>query len=791
MKETIQPMFSEQAGNKRNPVNVEKLLSTAASYWPLFLFSVVLALSLGYVYLRYSTPVYMVNAKLLIEDHRKGSADVDLLQGLGMRPRIANVDNEMEVIKSMALMERVVSDLDLNIQYISKGAVTSSSLYTDKPITFYPLFDDNDVKQAHKYEVELKGNAVAIKEGGKAWNAKVGDTVNLSAGPFAILKNSNKGKDIDGFDMVVSPVEQVALGLSHGVIVNNANKLVSIINLSVADAIPQRGEDVLNKLMEVYKQSNVDDRNRIANGTMDFINTRLVLVGSELTDIEKEIEGFKRENEMTDLEAQSALLVSSTGDYARQLSEKELQLSLVEALEKYIRDNANSKRIVPASLLGGDPVLDGIFQKYNDLQAQREKLLLTNTENSPYIQNLDQQLASLRGDMTASLASSKRQVQVSINQLNKMSGRLDARIRQVPAKQRVYLEYSRQQAIKQELYLFLLKKREETAISKSATTSDAKIIDVARRIPRPVSPNRRMVFLSALVFGLIVPAAGLFIKDLLNIRIRSREDVSQATNMSVLAEIGHSDGDKAVPAAQDSRGLVAEQFRGLRTNLQFLFTDENEKVIMVTSSMSGEGKSFVAINMAAIMAISGKKVLLMEMDLRKPKISTNLGLDNSVGFSNYAIGQADLNKVIVPSGVVDNFFVLPSGPVPPNPAELVMLHRTKDLFDTLKDTFDFIIVDTAPVGLVTDAQLLSRYADAVLYIVREGYTYRQQVKTADEIYRSGKMPKMNIVMNDAKIKSAGYGYGYGYYGNGYFEESPEKNRISSTFRKLRKRFSRH
>lgn len=791
MKESIQPMFAEQASNKKNPINVEKLISKAATYWPLFLFSLVVTLSLGYIYLRYSTPIYMVNAKILIEDQKRGSADMDLLQGLGMRPRGANVDNEMEVIKSLALMERVVSELNLHIQYISKGTVTSSVLYKERPITFQPLFDDKNIEQTYKYQVELKQDgSIRIKDDLKTWTSHVGDTVNLSAGTFAILKNDTKHTDIEGFELVVNPINPVALGYNRGLTVGNVNRLISIINLSIMDAIPERGEDVLNKLMKVYMQANIDDRNRIADGTMDFINSRLGLVGSELTDIEKEIEGFKRTNELTDIGAQSTLLLNSTGDYSKQLSEKEIQLSLVESLEKYIRDNSNNQRIVPATLVGGDELLAVIFQKYNDLQSQRERLLLTNTENSPYIQSLDRQLAGLRTDMLTSLSSIKRQLQVSVNELNRLSGRLDARIRQVPAKERVYLEYSRQQAIKQELYLFLLKKREETAISKSATTSDAKIIDEARQMPKPVSPNRKMVFLSAIVFGLMLPAAGLFIKDLLNIRIASKEDIAQATTMPVLAEIGHSEDEKTVAVTKDSRGLVAEQFRGLRTNLQFLFTDEADKTILVTSSMSGEGKSFVAINLAAIMAISGKKVLLMEMDLRKPRISHNLGLDNRIGFSNYAIGQTDLGKIIVPSGVVDNFYVMPSGPVPPNPAELVMLPRTKDLFATLKDTFDYIIVDTAPVGLVTDAQLLSRYVDSVLYIVRDGYTYKQQVKTADEIYRSGKMPKMNIVMNDVRSKAVKYGYGYGYYGNGYFEESQEKSRLGKTINRLKRRLSR-
>lgn len=790
-KEVMQPMFSERVRIGRvNAFNVEKILSKAASYWPLFLFSLVITLSLGYLYLRYKTPVYMVSAKIMINDQRKGMSDMDLLQDLGMRPRPANVDNEMEVIKSITLMQRVVAFLDLNIQYTVPGTVTQSVLYEDRPISFLPLFADSTIQRSFKYDVIIKDNqSLTISNEKKTWNAHFGDTVVLPVGPVAIIRKDVKSP-VKELNITISPVESVASSYNAALLVSNPNRLMSIVNLSVTDVNPERGKDVLNTLIQVYMQSNIDDRNRVADGTMEFINDRLVLVSSELTGIEKEIEGFKKANELTDIQAQSSMLLTGAGDYTKQLNEQEIQLSLIEALEKYLRDNSNNRRIVPATLFSQDAVLVGIITKYNELQAQREKMLLTNTESSPYIVNIDQQLANLRGDMLNSLVSIKHQLQVSLGELRKMSGRLDAQIRQVPAKERVFLEYSRQQNIKQELYLFLLKKREETAISKSATTSDAKIIDAAKKSGRPVSPNRKVVFLSAIVFGLLLPSAGIFIKDVLNIRVSSKEDIEQVTKMSVLAEIGHSDNQQIVAVKKDSRSQLSEQFRGLRTNLQFMLTDGDEKVIMVTSSMSGEGKSFISINLAGIMAVSDKKVLLMELDLRKPKISVNLGIRSDVGFSNYAIGQADLDQIILPSGVFDNFYVMPSGPIPPNPAELIMLPKIRHMFDVLKKSFDYIIVDTAPVGLVTDAQLLASYSDTVLYLVRQDYTFKQQLHAADELYRSGKMPSMSLVINDVKNRNVkyGYGYGYGYYGNGYFEQEDEGTRFGKTVSRLKRKF---
>lgn len=788
--ESIQPMFSGGQKQKSNSINFEALIARITSYWPLFLFCIVIALTLGYVYLRYKTPVYMVEAKILINDQRKGVSDIDLLSDLGIRQRPANVENEIEILKSRELMNRVVSELDLHIRYVAKGTVKSSDLYAASPVKLLPLFDDKNIERSYQYNATVAGDKITLSDDKGTIQGRIGDTVTLSAGRFLLLADANP-EPVKELTITISPTAPYAQAYAQSLLVGNPNKLMSVLLLIISDVVPQRGEDILNKLIEVYTQASIDDRNRVADRTMAFINDRLVLVSSELTDIEKEIEGFKKANELTDVKAQASILLAGTGDYAKQVNTQEIQLSLVESLEKYIRDNSNNDRMVPASLVQ-DETMNSLIQSYNELQAEKERLSMTNTENSPYVINIRNRITGLKTDMLISLQSIKKQLQVSLVELRKLEGRLNAEIREVPSKERVYLEFSRQQNIKQELYLFLLKKREETAISKTATTSDAKVIDVAQRHGKPVSPNRRIVFLSALVFGLLLPAAWIFIKDLLNVRVSSKEDVENNTKMTVLGEIGHSDEEDPVPVKTDSRGQIAEQFRGLRTNLQFLLTNEEEKVIMITSSMSGEGKSFAAINLAGIMAVSGKKVLLMELDLRKPKISSNLGIENHIGFSSYAIGQAGLNEIIKPSGVFDNFFVMPSGPIPPNPAELVMLPRITELFTRLRAEFDYVIVDTAPVGLVTDAQLLSKYTDTVLYMVRHGYTFKRQVSAAEELYQSGKMPRMNIVINDVKMQANkyGYGYGYGYYGNGYFTQQEEGSRLARAVHKMRRRINK-
>lgn len=783
MQDSLEPIFKDERKGGDNSIKTEKLLSTIFAYWPLLAICVVFTLIVAYVYLRYTTPKYMSYAKVLIKDEKKSGSvgEGQLLQELGLQTTAANVENEIEIFKSRTLMKKVVEALQLNIHYYAPGRIkTSEYYYTDLPFRFVPLFDNGNVPLRYKYSLTVNGDkGFTIADNKKSWQGTWGDTVILPIGPVVIKDRrqlANPAYNLEQCTIEIKATEYQAIKTLRLLDVDPMNK-ASILQLSVSDILPERGEDILDELIEAYLQANIDDRNKTLDATVEFIDERLKGVTYELSGIEKDIEQFKSTRKLTDLSEQSKMLLDYTSEYAKQLTEKEVKLRVVESLELYLNDDRNKDRIVPSALLVEDDAAMNAMKSYNDLQLKRSAMLLTNTEDNPFVKNLDRQLENIREDMVRSLATMKQSIQVSIKELESRAGFVDVQIRQVPEEERIYLEYSRQQNIKQELYLFLLKKREENAISKSSTVANARIVDPAKSDTVPFSPKPMRIYLAAFALGIIIPGLWIFIKEIFNVKISSKEDIKNLTAMNIIAEIGHSDTGEEIVVFKESKTVIAEQFRALRTNMQFLLADEEEKIILLTSSMSGEGKSFVALNLAVTLALSGEKVALLELDLRKPKISEALDLKNNKGFTQYVIGQASLDDIIQPSGVVGSLNIVPSGAIPPNPSELLLSPRVKELFETLKKEYDYIVVDSAPVGLVTDAQLLGRHADTVLYVSRINYTYKEQLRSADELLRTGKMQKMSLVINDVKTKGGVYGYGYGSYGADYFEDGSKDKGI--------------
>lgn len=793
MQDSLEPIFKDEQKGSDNSIKTEKLLSTILAYWPVLAICIVVSMLVAYVYLRYVTPKYMAYASVLIKDDARdgGMGEGQLLQGLGLQATAPNVENEVEILKSRTLMKKVVDELQLNIHYYAPGRIkTSEYYYKDLPFRFVPLYDNGNVPHRYKYQLIINGdNGFTISDNKKSWQATWGDTISL---PVGLVVLENRGNltpptyKLKECTIEITATEYQAVKTLRLLDVYPINK-ASVLQLSISDILPQRGEDILNELIAAYLKANVDDRRKKLDATDEFIDERLKGVTYELSGIEKNIEQFKSTRKLTDLSEQSKLLLNYTGEYAKQLTEKEVKLRIIESLEQYLNDDRNKDRIVPSSLLVEDDAALNAMKSYNDLQLKRSAMLLTNTEDNPFVKNLDRQLENIREDMIRSLAIMKQGIKISIQELENKAGFIDAQIKQVPEEERIYLEYSRQQNIKQELYLYLLKKREENAISKSITIANARIVDPAKSDSIPYSPQPMRIYLVAFVLGIILPGLWIFVKELFNIKVSSKEEIRSITAMDIIAEIGHSDSGDEIVVGKESKTAIAEQFRALRTNMQFLLTGEDEKVILLTSGMSGEGKSFVALNLAVTLALSGEKVALLELDLRKPKISEALGLKNGKGFTQYIIGQAVMSEIIQPSGAVHSLDIMPSGAIPPNPSELLSSKIVSELFDTLKKEYDYIVVDTAPVGLVTDAQLLSKYADTVLYVSRINYTYKEQLRNADELVRTGKMQKMNLVVNDMKAKGGVYGYGYGSYGTDYFEDGKDKSVINRLKNKLNKK----
>ena len=718
-----------------NVFNIKWVVTIVLTIWPWLLASVVISLILGNIKLRYATPIYRSSAELMINDSKKGtsSGQEDVLAALKLNNTRINIDNEVEILKSRTLMVDVVKSLNLNYNYTIPGRFKSTIVYSRKPFELVIL--DSVITGAGFSVVPISNDFCLISTGSNHnVRVKYGDSVLVGNISLVVFKTNYFFKSKVQYMVSVSPVIDAAKQYMYAVDISPKGKGTSCLSLTMLDPIPERAVDVINTLMRVYKQRNINSRTLIAERTMEFIDKRLGIVFGELSGVEDEIVGFKQKNELADMSAQSSALVGASSAVLDKLSAAEVELDAITSVSDYLQKASNDESItLPASLLDNAGIAS-LFNEFNSIQVQIQNSLIVNTVDNPNVKNLIRQKQNLRANIQKSLIASKREAQLKVDRVKGELNNIKSDIKDVPNVERIYLDYSRKQATKQDLYIFLLKKREETAIEKSSTVADAMIIDTAMTDGWPVAPNRSKILMNALLIGIIIPFGFVLLRRALNIKIISKGDIVRATSIPIVGEIGNNVSKESIAVERNARTLIAEQFRALRTNLQYMLTDSEKKTLLVTSSMSNEGKSFIATNLAITFAMSGKKVVLLEFDLRKPRISRTLGIDNSNGFSNYVIGNASYDSVIVPSGLDDNLFVLPSGPIPPNPAELILLPQTQRMFEQLKRDFDYVIIDTSPIGLVTDAQLLYGYADISLYIVRQGYTNKAQLAIPNELY---------------------------------------------------------
>jgi tyrosine-protein kinase Etk/Wzc len=781
----VNPVLMEESEATRKSLFFQSMVARFFSLWPWILGSIALCVVAVLLYFKFTSPVYKIHASLLVQDDKKGSefGDAGLLQDFGLLPGKSNVDNEAEILKSRTIIEDVVQGMGLNISYAVPGKFKSTEIFARTPVTMKfvgPIADSFSVPTNYTFALnksDLRSFTLAEDDSDKVYKGRLNDTLSLKEGKVVIeaAEGYAKWQNDEPLVIRINPYEMVIQNYMKALSVDIPNKQVSIINLTLDQTLPEKGEHVLNRLIKEYMQGNLDDKNRIADSTIQFIDDRLTLVLEELTGIEKNIQGFKTTNRLTDITEQSRLLLQSSSEYAKEQTAQEVQLLVVQGLEDFLKNSHNNAGVVPSSLIVQDPTFIGTIQRYNEAQIQREKMLMSLTPSHPSIVSMDQQIQKLRLDMFSSIGSIKRGIQTGLTEIKKHTSSFDREISSAPAKERVFLDYSRQQAIKQELYLFLLKKREETAITKTSNMANSRIIDKAKADTLPYKPKKAIILMAGLMLGFIFPFALSLGKDAMTNRINILKDITDNTNVPVLAEIGHNKEDNGLIVVGNSRHLVAEQFRALRTNLQYLLTGKNNKTVMVTSSMGGEGKSFLTINLCTVLALAGKKVLLMELDLRKPKITENLQLQKK-GFTNYLISdESDWQKWVQNSKVHENFDVFSSGPIPPNPTELLLLPQTTELFNNLKQHYDYLVIDTPPAGMVTDAEILGVHADITLYMVRHHITYKEQVSLIERFHQKKSLPRINIIVNDVEFKKAGYGNGYGYgYGYGDYGKDSKK-----------------
>lgn len=755
-------------------IDIKLILNKLADKWYWFVISVILGLLCAFFYLKFTAPTYQITARVLVNDDQKGGGlgkQAGALMDLGGLMGATNsVDNEAEILKTRFLMEQVVRQMQLNIVYYQKNNLVNRELY-NAPFKV-ELIKGLDTIRTTKVNIKTLGNnKLAIHAKGFEGEVQWGQGFYIKGvGKIKVDRTLYLPMDKSNYSVIISSIDERVAALMNQLTVAVANKQVSIIDLGLKYSIPKKGEDILNTLIAQYIKANLTDKNTIADSTSKFIKERISLIASELGDVENKVESFKQKNNLADMTEQGRMLVKNTSDISSDLAKTETQINVLTSLEKYIQDEVTNKRVFPSSLVPQDVAFANLMTQYNLLLLEREKQLLGVTEESPFIKNIDEQISGLRGDILSNIQSSKASSIITRNRIQNQLSQAQGQISDVPQVEKNYLKLARNQQIKQELYIFLMQKAEETAISKTSNISVAKVIDPPKAAFGPVAPKGTVILVIGFLLGIILPASIVFLISMLKTTISTKDDISNATQVPVIGEISHNLSSDNMIVASYTRSAISEQFRALRTNLSFYLKTKQENTILLTSSMSGEGKSFTAINLANILALSGKKVLLMELDLRKPGLSTKLGIDNGIGFTNYTIDPTiQLDDIIKPLGINENMFIISSGPLPPNPAETLMDKHTSELIARLKERFDYIILDAPPIGIITDAQLLADYADVTIYLVRHNVTQKRQLKIVEDLYRAEKLKNLGIVVNDIKSKDYGYGYGYGNYGE---EKSP-------------------
>ena len=767
-------------------VNIQELLFRYLIHWPWFVASVVFCVVCAFAYLKVATPVYNVSATVLIKDEDKGggatmASELEKMGLGGMMNTKSNVDNEVEVLKSKSLALEVVEQINLYVTYQNEDGWISKEMYRTSPVLVSLTPQEADqLPKPMKVKMNLLDPGkmdVEIEVGEKKYQKhldKLPAVFPTDEGTVAFLANSDtlvgKWGEVQHVTATIGKPMSVAKGYSTALSIAPTSKTTSVVNISLKNSSTQRGKDFINKLIEVYNINTNNDKNEVAQKTAEFINERIAIISKELGSTEQDLENFKRSAGITDLKSEAEIALTGNAEYEKRRVENQTQISLVKDLQRYLQ--GNEYEVLPSNVGLQDAALAAAIAKYNEMLMERNRLLRTSTENNPTIINLTSSIHAMRANVVASMDATLKGLQITKADLQREAKRFSQRISDAPTQERQFVSIARQQEIKAGLYLMLLQKREENAITLAATANNAKIIDAAIPDEAPVAPKKMLILMLALVMGAGIPVGVIYLISLTQVTIEGRADVEKLTTLPVIGDIPVADDSKgsSIAVFENQNNLMSETFRGIRTNLQFLL-EVGQKVIMVTSTVSGEGKSFVSANTAISLSLLGKKVVIVGLDIRKPGLNKVFNLSTKEqGITQFLTDpKRNIMDLVQQSDINANLFILPGGAVPPNPTELLARKGLETAIEQLKQYFDYIVLDTAPVGMVTDTQLISRVADLTVYVCRADYTRKSEFALVNELASTNKLPRISIAINglDLKKKKYGYYYGYGKYGKYY------------------------
>ena len=811
MKETD---FNEAQESKEENIDVKELLFKYLIHWPWFVGAVVACLIAAWVYLHVSTPVYNISATVLIKDDKKGGS-AGMLSGLeslgldGMISSSQNIDNEIEVLRSKTIVKEVVEDLGLYISYTDEDEFPSRNMYKTSPVQVSLTPQEADLLEEPmivKMALQPQGSMdVTVKIDDDEYQKHFEKlpavfptdkgTLAFFLTPDSVLSSKRTSEETTASEKTTRNITAtinkplaVAKWCCKNMTIEPTSKTTSVAVISLKNSNVQRGKDFINKLLEMYNINTNNDKNEVAQKTAEFINERIGIISKELGSTEKDLESFKRGAGITDLTSDAQIALTGSAEYEKKRVENQTQINLLQDLQKYMQNEGYE--VLPSNIGLQDLNLAAAINRYNDVLVERKRLLRTSTENNPTIINLDTSISAMKENVQVSLDRVLRGLFITKADLDREASRYSRRISEAPGQEREFVSIARQQEIKAGLYLMLLQKREENAITLAATANNAKIIDEAIADDAPVAPRSKITYLIALILGVGIPVGVIYLLELTKFKIEGRADVEKLTSAPIVGDIPLTDEKQgAIAVFENQNNLMSETFRNIRTNLQFML-ENDKKVILVTSTVSGEGKSFISANLAISLSLLGKKVVIVGLDIRKPGLNKVFNIPRKeIGITQYlANPENNLMDLVQLSDVSKNLYILPGGTVPPNPTELLARDGLDKAIETLKKNFDYVILDTAPVGMVTDTLLIGRVADLSVYVCRADYTHKNEYTLINELAVNNKLPSLCTVINGLDLKRRKYGYYYGYgkygkyygygkrygYGYGYGEQSHTK-----------------
>ena len=762
------------------PVNYREKFEKYAYNWKWFLISIFI-FSLGaYAYLKFIPKQYTVTSTILINDENsKGlPSELSAFEDLGLTTLSkTSVDNEIGMLKSFSLMESVVKKLGTNITFYEKGMISNKELYKNEiPFIINFLLKDSLVySKDTTFSILALTPAKFVLKNSRGTVSKVylfGENVQTDFGNITItpagLKNLKKGEEIV---VKVVPIKNIIEDLRKNIEVKTMFKKSSLIQLILKAPIKLKSQDILNNLVQQYNKDAVDDKLFIGKSTNLFINERLNLIKNELSNVDQGVENFKKNNQLTDIDSESSLILQNNAELEKKIVDLNTQVRVAEYVTDYV--NKNTEQIIPSNLGLSDDAISTNSARYNELLIERNRILKSSSKKNPVIINLDEQLKQLRTGISHGLQNLKASLNIALNNTKKEEDKVFSRIYSAPKQERQFKEFQRQQQIIETLYLFLLQKREENAISLAVTAPKAKIIDFADGSNRPTSPKLILVIITALSLGLLLPFTVLYIIYFFDNKVQSIKDIESIIKAPIIGEIPKTVRGSKIVIHDNDKESISESFRMLRTNINFMLSKikGRAKIIFIMSTIVGEGKTFTTLNLASVIALSNKKVLLIGGDIRKANSNEYINQNIGNGLSNFLIDNSLKVSDVIERSLEGNFDILNSGTVPPNPSELIMNGRFDEIFAYAKDNYDYVVVDTAPIKMVTDTLLLSHYADLCLYVIRLNNLDKRLLEIPKKMFNEKRLPNMAILINGVDLKR-GYGYGQSY---GYGKSMPKKN----------------